>query len=983
MPTFPPYPPGLPRCLDPWKIRHWLLVIYWVLFRPSALKCYLYQVDPGFYRNPRRKPGQWKSWFGRMRIRNLMLTALLGSLVIGTVWWNLNSVFPGPPLPEDVYPALNTLTSMALNALLVVTLVVPFGVGFIGSSVVAYGVARAVALIVAIVLGLLVVIIVWGTLFAGSMVRLVSGEFYSYYVMAFYLSNVVACLVALGVAYGVVYGVAEVVVLVVAFAAAFVVAPVLAMNLTNYFQNLQLKSGSFFAYAFNLRRIIFHLKFFGVPLGMTILLGSLRVPFYLFQGLVCLWIPWGATHPIWWDELAILPFLGIKQEIKRVWIGGEEAGLVRLAPLAGNPFQRWVLQRALVNQLNTSSAPIHFLYRLFRLEALQVYANPPLTPGEWEKFPSVCQVFLAELGGLGMQQAQGLQRLVLRLTQPLRSPTPAPLADLAGLMLVLNLQRASTGTGEVASQAIDLDRNPARLAALSSYPGGSEIVQSFTALATFQRAAALADLAAAERSLAGLPSAAEAIRPEVIEAIGRFVAIGRDVAVALAASSRLNQLAALGRASEALDGLGTFIESGVHLPEQSWLRRIQQHWLSLVSQGSGQLGHQVERSRRRVINPYVAGNPVLGSLFVGRDETMRWLEELCLNPESMDSVLLFGHRRMGKSSILKNLPDRLDSARNWVVQFNLQTVNRANTGSLLYDLALAMGDKLPRSQASAPNLPAEAAFQANFQRAFNQWLDALEPRLANHRFIVAIDEYELLEAAMAAGQVDPELIRYLRGVREIRSWLVFVLAGLHTLQEQCKDYWHPLFSNIRQRKVSFLSAAATKLLLTQPTDDFPLDYSPDCLAEIVRLTAGQPYLVQLIGQNLVGHFNRQVYEGQRDPDQPLDLPDLEAVIHSPSFFEDGHAYFSGVWAQADDAPPGQQAILRALAPGPANREALASRTDLAAAALGAALHTLEQHDVVRHGGEQGYGFTVELMRLWVLQRQAGGRNPAAGAAQAG
>ena len=155
-----------------------------------------------------------------------------------------------------------------------------------------------------------------------------------------------------------------------------------------------------------------------------------------------------------------------------------------------------MLQRALVSQLNASAAPIHFLYRLFRLEALQAYANPPLTPGEWEKFPSVCQVFLAELGGLGMQQAQGLQRLVLRLTQPLRAATPAPLADLAALMLVLNVQRASTGTGEVASQAFDLDRYPPLFSALSSYTGGSEIVQSFTALATFQRTKSGLDYAA-------------------------------------------------------------------------------------------------------------------------------------------------------------------------------------------------------------------------------------------------------------------------------------------------------------------------------------------------------------------------------------------------------------------------------------------------------------------------------------------------------
>jgi hypothetical protein len=296
---------------------------------------------------------------------------------------------------------------------------------------------------------------------------------------------------------------------------------------------------------------------------------------------------------------------------------------------------------------------------------------------------------------------------------------------------------------------------------------------------------------------------------------------------------------------------------------------------------------------------------------------------------------------------------------------------------------LAIRDKLPSTQASHLNLPTEAEFHANFQRAFNQWLDALEPWMANHRIIVAIDEYELLEAAMAAGQVDPELILYLRGVIGDRRWFVLALAGLYTLQEKSEDYWHPLFASIQPHKVSFLSAAATRRLLTQPTDDFPLDYSPECLDEIVRLSHGQPYLVQLIGQNLVGHFNRQVYEGQRDPDQPLDLPDLGAVINSPSFFEDSAAYFSGVWAQADDKPPGQQEILRALASGPANREVLARRTGLAATALGAALHTLEQHDVVRNGGGQGYGFTVELMRLWVLQRQPSVRNPSEGGAQTG
>ena len=100
------------------------------------------------------------------------------------------------------------------------------------------------------------------------------------------------------------------------------------------------------------------------------------------------------------------------------------------------------------------------------------------------------------------------------------------------------------------------------------------------------------------------------------------------------------------------------------------------------------------------------------------------------------------------------------------------------------------------------------------------------------------------------------------------------------------------------------------------------------------------------------------------------------MCSSDLFFEDGAAYFSGVWAQAEDAPPGQQAILKALASGPADLEEIARRTGLVADALIAALDTLIEHDVVHRWGDQGYGFTVELMRLWVLQRHPGGLHPA-------
>jgi hypothetical protein len=89
---------------------------------------------------------------------------------------------------------------------------------------------------------------------------------------------------------------------------------------------------------------------------------------------------------------------------------------------------------------------------------------------------------------------------------------------------------------------------------------------------------------------------------------------------------------------------------------------------------------------------------------------------------------------------------------------------------------------------------------------------------------------------------------------------------------------------------------------------------------------------------------------------------------SPEFFEDGFPYFSGVWAQAKDSPPGQHPVLNALSAGPASLAHLAKLTARPVEDVTAALSTLEAHDVITLGTDGDYSFTVELMRRWVGQR---------------
>ena len=711
----------------------------------------------------------------------------------------------------------------------------------------------------------------------------------------------------------------------------------------------------------------------GVALGISSIFGSFRLPFYLVEAAELLFFPRRLSHPVWWDELAVLPFFGTNQTINRAWRVGETGALISLVRLASNPFQRWVLQRTLVRHLHISRDPILFMYRLLRLQELDVYAIAPLEKSDWKQIPSVRQVYLAEIAAQGGDRSRPLERVVFRLTQPLRLTCHTPLTALAGVLHAIT-QLVDSTAREPDSKPLPLALSGSLFDSLLEYPGGSELQSSFACISHCLQATSLAELTKIPSLLGHLPHARDAIRPEVIDALQRLGPISQNIAVAKAASSRLNQLAAFARATEAIEELGPFIEQTVVVPEKVLLLRIRNHWRTLVAEAGGRLGEQVQH--KRVVNPYVAGNPVKGGLFVGRDEILGQLEELWLKPGQVDSLVLYGHRRMGKSSILQNLPHRLDPATNWVVDFNLQTVNRSHTGSLLFDLASKMHDAVlrhPNVQTPATisaewTVPEESAFRANYQRAFSQWLDRLAPVVAGRRFIIAVDEYELLEEAMAEGSLDAQLTLYLRGVIQTREWFVLALAGLWTLQEQCHNYWDPLFASIKPRKVSFLSPAATRRLLTQPSDDFPLDYTPDTLDAIYALTHGQPYLVQLIGQNIVARYNRQVLDGERQPDQPLSLNDLEAIIASPEFFEDGDPYFSGVWAQAKDSPPCQHPVLYALTAGPASLAHLAKLTALPVEEVTAALSTLEAHDVITLGTDGDYSFTVELMRRWVGQR---------------
>ncbi len=255
-----------------------------------------------------------------------------------------------------------------------------------------------------------------------------------------------------------------------------------------------------------------------------------------------------------------------------------------------------------------------------------------------------------------------------------------------------------------------------------------------------------------------------------------------------------------------------------------------------------------------------------------------------------------------------------------------------------------------------------------FERYLKQVVETLHVT-SLQGLIIALDEFEKIEELIETGKIPPDFMGFLRGLVQMSNKIAFAFAGLHTLEEMTADYFQPFFASVIPIHVGFQNRAATRQILANPDPEFLLDYTPESLDLIYDLTAGQPYLVQLVGFQLVRRYNDQVFEQGRPRNHVFTVEDVEAVVNDPEFFKRGRYYFDGVWGQAARGAALQQTILRAIAPHPQglSLDAIAQSLTTNCQNLQATIKNLQRHDVVRETDGR-IRIIVELFRRWVEQR---------------
>jgi hypothetical protein len=453
------------------------------------------------------------------------------------------------------------------------------------------------------------------------------------------------------------------------------------------------------------------------------------------------------------------------------------------------------------------------------------YLFVPATRVQFRRLPSARLVLLAEVEqrfvAASSDSGDNSERIVWVLTRRLRRMTPTPLSRFSGMLYELYRDESELDEQDVAEIRL-AERFAAAYEGVRAYPHGAEVADSFATMDAFLQHTSIDDLATAHQHLAWIQSLTESLlRPAVIRTLTALGDVSREVVVFTQSTSPARQSAALNRANGALNELASFVQTRVLPPERVLLKRIVQHWQTIIAAEQGKLGQAAlremlpserlavghvaresdvwQRPIESIANPYVVGDPVAPPLFVGRGDILARIASLWSTAANADSIILYGHRRMGKSSLLRNL-DQAAPPGSIVAYVDLQgeTSFVASTADLLAGMAnriySAVRRALPDSGLARPEADAFTT-PARAQLLFDQFMEQVRDVLNGRRLILALDEFEAIDYAVRNHKIGRDIYTFLRA-RKQEPWLAFVLGGLHTLDEMSRDYQEPFYGTV-------------------------------------------------------------------------------------------------------------------------------------------------------------------------------------------
>jgi predicted transcriptional regulator len=393
-------------------------------------------------------------------------------------------------------------------------------------------------------------------------------------------------------------------------------------------------------------------------------------------------------------------------------------------------------------------------------------------------------------------------------------------------------------------------------------------------------------------------------------------------------------------------------------------------WLALAEQEQDKLKY-VSQELGRIDNPYRPGILMKAgdTQFVGRRDLAQRLEEALSRKEGRPAFLLYGERRMGKTTTLIQLPVLLGS-HHLPLFFDLQEPGlTSNAAAFLRKIAAEMFKALQVRGFKISQLSYEVLKEAQGQNEaavydeFNRWLEKVERLLEqeNRTLLLSFDEFEKLNEVKQAGYLDLNLLlNWFRHLIQHHLRLALLFSGTSTFEEMehISDVnWAGYFVNVLMLHVGFLSNEDARHLIIEPIPNFTSRtiFSDEIVEKIIEQTHSHPFLIQALCSALIERLNAAKREQVESSD--VDVA-IEQVL-------DGwwDNYFRELWRRTNE----QQRLCLEILQSKEQIEVfvIMRQSGLDERTVRSTMRILARRDLVIDHRDGSYSIAAPIFRKWV------------------
>ena len=261
--------------------------------------------------------------------------------------------------------------------------------------------------------------------------------------------------------------------------------------------------------------------------------------------------------------------------------------------------------------------------------------------------------------------------------------------------------------------------------------------------------------------------------------------------------------------------------------------------------------------------PFAEGGPVDDpDMFVGRDDLLSRLESSLLAASGSKSIVMFGQKRAGKSSLLEHLRQRLSQNGGIVpVCFSLQEVApELSVKGLLYRLLQGIAEVLDELRASRADLPdfsppdidaLESHAVLRFHEAMASLLRAMNRTASCPRIVLLVDEFTDIFKEIRNDRIPRQFMKAWKSIIE-KKYFASVLVG-QDIMPAFKDEFPNEFGVTEDVRVTYLDDVAATTLVQQPIGKDR--FVGNAVMRLLDLTARSPYYTMMFCARLVDYMN--------------------------------------------------------------------------------------------------------------------------------